>query len=85
MPTKKSDVLRSVRVNAKNKPPEHYFATSLQSSQRQFGSFPDIYFVITIQIGSIDWKKGEFVISPNVPSDDLMPKAEIVEEPEFAT
>src|SRR5579864_4226830 len=48
-------------------------------------SFRDIYCVLTIQSGATDWTKGEFVTSPSVPSEDLMPKTETVEDPKFAT
>jgi hypothetical protein len=43
------------------------------------------YFVVTIQSGAIDWPNGEFVIRPNVPLEELIPKAEMLEDPKLAT
>jgi hypothetical protein len=45
----------------------------------------DSYCVMTIQSGAMDWIKGEFVIRPSVPSEALMPKAEMLEDPKLAT
>ena len=91
MLTKKCAVLRIVHGNARSKPHKHHHKKFHSGAHRRSSAhsfayfFQDIYFVLTIQRGAIPWLKGEFVIRPNVPSEDLMPKAEMLEEPKFAT
>ena len=77
MRTKKFGVLPSVHDNAISKLPEHRFFPSL--------SCCDTYFVLRIQRGAIPWIKGESVIRPSEPSEALMPNAEMLEDPKFAT
>ena len=88
MLTKKCGVWRNVHANARNKPPEHlspYVYKIPRHRPFRRSLVCNIYCVVTIQSGSIDWINGEFVIRASVPSEALMPKAEMLEDPTLAT
>src|SRR5579864_682244 len=87
MPTRSYGVWPSAQNSAKNKLPEHHppRAFNPRNASSKASSSRDVYCVLTIQSGATDWTKGELVIRPNVPSEDLMPKTETVEDPKFAT
>lgn len=72
------------------RPPATQKTSCLSIAHHKFFSrstliFRHIYCVVTIQRGATAWKKGEFVIRAKVPSEDLMPKAEMLEDPKLAT
>jgi hypothetical protein len=83
--TKKCAVLPTVHVKAKNWLPERSLLVFFLTGVPLGLNFIDVYCVVTIQSGAIAWINGEFVISPNVPSELLIPNAEMLEDPKLAT